>query len=98
MTYKSLEYQFLEVFQPAQSLTGQGGYRRIFDAPTIITGFDANQSLTEYIRDWRKVNKVEFPCMAEVAQDYLAIPPAEVGIERLLSVCRRLAIILWIVV
>jgi hypothetical protein len=85
IAYKSLEYRFLEAFQPAQNLTGQTDIDRYFDTPTITTGFDANQSQTDYIRDWWMVNKVEFNCMAKVAQDYLAIPAAEVDIERLFS-------------
>jgi hypothetical protein len=70
----------VEAFQPAQNLTGQTDIDGYFDTPTITTGFDANQSQTDYIRDWWKVNKVEFNCMAKVAQDYLAIPAAEVDI------------------
>jgi hypothetical protein len=50
--YKSLEYRFLEALKSAQNLAGQTDIDRYFHNPTISTGFDANQSQTDYIRDW----------------------------------------------
>jgi hypothetical protein len=83
--YKSLEYRFLEAFQPTQYDISESDIDQYFDTPTISTGFDPNQSQTEFIRNWWKANKLEFPCMAKVAQDHLAIPAAEVDVERLFN-------------
>ncbi|EED20921.1 conserved hypothetical protein [Talaromyces stipitatus ATCC 10500] len=83
--YKSLEYRFLEAFQPIQYNISESDIDQYFDTPTISTGFDPNQSQTEFIRNWWKANKLEFPCMAKVAQDHLAILAAEVDVERLFN-------------
>ncbi|EED20863.1 conserved hypothetical protein [Talaromyces stipitatus ATCC 10500] len=83
--YKSLEYRFLGTFQPTQYNISKSDIDQYFDTPTISTGFDPNQSQTEFIRNWWKANKLKFPCMAKVAQDHLTIPAAEVDIERLFN-------------
>lgn len=83
--YKSFEYRFLEAFQPAQYHVAESDIDQYFDTPTISTGFDISQSQTEFIRNWWKANRLEFTCMAQVAQDHLAIPAAEVDIERLFN-------------
>jgi hypothetical protein len=83
--YKSFEYRFLEAFQPTQYNVVECDIDQYFDTPTISTGFDINQSQTEFIRNWWKANKLEFTCMAKVAQDHLAIPAAEVDVERLFN-------------
>jgi len=83
--YKSFEYRFLEAFQPTQCNVVESDIDQYFDTPTISTGFDINQSQTEFIRNWWKANKLEFTCMAKVAQDHLAIPASEVDVERLFN-------------
>lgn len=84
-SYKSFEYRFLEAFQPTQYDVAESDIDQYFDTPTISTGFDISQSQTEFIRNWWKANRLEFTCMAQVAQDHLAIPAAEVDIERLFN-------------
>ncbi|KAJ5364981.1 HAT dimerization [Penicillium cataractarum] len=76
-SYKSFEYRFLEAFQPTQYNVAESDIDQYFDTPTISTGFDISQSQTEFIRNWWKANSLEFTCMAQVAQDHLAIPAAE---------------------
>ena len=83
--YKSFEYRFLEAFQPTQCNVAESDIDQYFDTPTISTGFETSQSQTEFIRDWWKANRLEFTCMAKAAQDHLAIPAAEVDIERLFN-------------
>ncbi|KAJ5537463.1 hypothetical protein N7494_006942 [Penicillium frequentans] len=84
-SYKSFEYRFLEAFQPTQYNVTESDIDQYFDTPTISTGFDISQSQTEFIRNWWKINRLEFTCMAQVAQDHLAISAAEVDIERLFN-------------
>ncbi|KAJ5267673.1 hypothetical protein N7478_010481 [Penicillium angulare] len=84
-SYKSFEYRFLEAFQPTQYNVAESDIDRYFNTPTISTGFDISQSQTEFIRKWWKINRLEFTCMAKVAQDHLAIPAAEVDIEKLFN-------------
>ncbi|KAJ5569134.1 hypothetical protein N7450_011620 [Penicillium hetheringtonii] len=74
--YKSFEYKFLEAFQPTQYNVAESDIDRYFDTPTISTGFDIGQSQTEFIRNWWKINRLEFTCMAQVAQDHLVISAA----------------------
>jgi hypothetical protein len=83
--WKSFEYRFLEAFQPTQYNVAESDIDKYFDTPTISTGFDISQSQTEFIRNWWKANMLEFSCMAKVAQDHLAIPAAEVDVERLFN-------------
>jgi hypothetical protein len=83
--WKSFEYRFLEAFQPTQYNVAQSDIDKYFDTPTISTGFDISQSQSEFIRNWWKANMLEYSCMAKVAQDHLAIPAAEVDIERLFN-------------
>jgi hypothetical protein len=84
-SHKSFEYRFLEAFQPTQYNVAESDIDQYFDTPTISTGFDIIQSQTEFIRNWWNINRLEFTCMAQVAQDHLAIPAAEVDIERLFN-------------
>ena len=81
-SYKSFEYQFLEAFQPAQYHVDASDIDQYFDTPTASIGFDISQSQTEIIRHCLKANRLEFTCMAQVAQDRLSIPAAEVDMER----------------
>ncbi len=37
---------------------------------------------------WWKANAFDFPLMAQAARDYLPVPSAEVGVERLFSGAR----------
>ncbi|CAP78987.1 Pc03g00250 [Penicillium rubens Wisconsin 54-1255] len=83
--YKSFEYRFLEAFQPTQYNVAEPDIDQYFGTPTISTGFDISQSQTEFIRSWWKANRLEFSCTAKVAQDRLAIPAAEVDVERLFN-------------
>ncbi|KAJ5460928.1 uncharacterized protein N7458_002480 [Penicillium daleae] len=84
-SYKSFEYRFLEDFQPTQYNVAKSYIDRYFDTPTISIGFETYQSQTEFMRNWWKANRLEFTCMAKVAHDHLAIPAAEVDIERLFN-------------
>jgi hypothetical protein len=81
--WNSFEYRFLEAFQPTQNSIAESDIYKYFDTPTISTGFDMRQSQTEFIQNRWKVNRLEFSCMAKVAQDHLAIPAAEVDTEKL---------------
>jgi hypothetical protein len=83
--WKSFEYRFLEAFQHTQYNVAESDIDKYFDTPTISTGFDISQSQSEFIRNWWKANMLEYSCMAKVAQDHLAIPAAEVDIERLFN-------------
>lgn len=42
----------------------------------------------DWVLKWWKANAADFPCMAQAARDYLPIPSAEVGVERLFSGAR----------
>src|SRR5262249_38804603 len=39
---------------------------------------------------WRKANAKAYPCLAEVARDYLAIPASGAAVERVFSGCTDL--------
>jgi hypothetical protein len=81
----SFEYRFLEAFQPTQYYVAESDIDKYFDTPTVSTGCDISRSQSEFIRNWWKANMLEYSCMAKVAQDHLAIPAAEVDIERLFN-------------
>jgi hypothetical protein len=83
--WMSFEYRFLEAFQPTQYYVAESDIDKYFDTPTVSTGCDISRSQSEFIRNWWKANMLEYSCMAKVAQDHLAIPAAEVDIERLFN-------------
>ncbi|KAJ5244686.1 hypothetical protein N7489_004782 [Penicillium chrysogenum] len=83
--WMSFEYRFLEAFQPTQYYVAESDIDKYFDTPTVSTGCDISRSQSEFIRNWWKASMLEYSCMAKVAQDHLAIPAAEVDIERLFN-------------
>jgi hypothetical protein len=48
------------------------------------------ENQTEWILNWWKVYKQEYPLMFQVARDYLPIPGAEVDVERLFNIAREI--------
>ncbi|KAJ5240577.1 uncharacterized protein N7469_002168 [Penicillium citrinum] len=67
-------YYIAKAFQPSQYNVAEYDIDRYFATPAISTRFDISQSQAEFIRNWWKINRHEFTCMAKVAQDHLAIP------------------------
>jgi hypothetical protein len=44
---------------------------------------DSSNYVKDWVLEWWKVHKLEFPLMAQAARDHLAIPASEVDVERL---------------
>jgi hypothetical protein len=79
---KGLNFSLLEEYGTA--VTYHDDIDRYFD--TEVVAFIANgENNTQWALNWWNSNKSDFPCMATIARDYLAIPSSEVDIERLFS-------------
>lgn len=80
---KGLDFELLEEY--GSRVTFDDDIDRYFN--TEVVGFAANigEDHTQWVLNWWNSNKSEFPRMAAVARDYLAIPSSEVDIERLFS-------------
>ncbi len=80
---KGLDFELLE--ECRTYVTYDDDIDRYFN--TDVVGFTATtrDQYTVWVLNWWNNNKAEFPCMATAARDYLAIPSAQVDIERLFS-------------
>ena len=83
---QTLEARLLSKIQ-GQLTTSKSDIDRYFDDPiaqiTEDIALDSN-----WLFNWWKLRKDEYPCMAAAARDYLAIPASEVACERLFSTGR----------
>jgi hypothetical protein len=61
--------------------------RYIDSAPTIYK-FKEGEHVGKWLLNWWESSKYEYPCMSQVARDYLAIPGSEVDVERLFNAGR----------
>ena len=80
---RGLDFELLEEY--GTQVTFDDDIERYFN--TEVVGFTATSGdqYTKWVLNWWNSNKLEFPCMAAAARDYLAIPSSEVDIERLFS-------------
>lgn len=58
---------------------------KYFDTPPISV---ADTTGENWLCNWWKMHKGEYPQMAAAARDYLAIPASEVAVERVFSTAR----------
>jgi hypothetical protein len=86
--YKSLEYRFLKPYATDTSMDDEHDIDRYLDSPRIKHKPKAKEDQTQWILNWWEANMSEYPCTAQAARDYLAIPASEVDIERLFSLGR----------
>lgn len=84
--YSDIESRMLQRLQPRnQSLLSD--IDRYFDSP-LVSVTDTKDP--NWLCDWWRIHKDEYPQMAKAARDYLAIPASEVAVERLFSAGRDL--------
>ena len=83
--HQTLEARLLSKIQPSTSLALD--IDCYFNDP-LAQILEANTKNPNWLFDWWNVHKDEYPWMAAVARDYLAIPASEVSVERLFSVGR----------
>jgi len=62
--------------------------RYLDSAPVSWSHTSFTDGDADWVLKWWKANAVDFPCMARAARDYLLVPAAEVGVERLFSGAR----------
>ena len=82
----TVESRILQRLQP-QSLPAQSDIDQYFDTPRVSV---TDTSDPQWLCNWWRIHKDEFPQMAAAARDYLAIPASEVAVERLFSIGRDL--------
>jgi hAT family C-terminal dimerisation region len=58
---------------------------KYFDSPTVKFTLNEKEDQTEWIYKWYNGNAWEYPLMARIARDYMAIPTSEADVERLFS-------------
>jgi hypothetical protein len=85
--YKSLEYRFMLPYQ-AESTVEDFDIDSYLNTPRIKYKNKPQDDQTKWLLSWWNANKMEFPCMAQAARDYLCVPASEVDIERLFNVGR----------
>ena len=79
---QSLEARVLQKLQP--QVTQHSDIDRYFEEGVVMV----QESITKeehWLFSWWRMHKDEYPRMAAAARDYLAIPAAEVAVERLFS-------------
>jgi hypothetical protein len=84
---QSLEARLLSKIQPSTSLISD--IDRYFNDPLAQIPEESARD-PNWLFNWWKVHKDEYPRMAAAARDYLAIPASEVSVERLFSAGRDL--------
>jgi hypothetical protein len=82
----NVESRMLQQLQP-QSLPIGSDINQYFDTPRLSV---INTSDPQWLCNWWRLHRDEFPQMAAAARDYLAIPASEVAVERLFNVGRDL--------
>jgi hAT family C-terminal dimerisation region len=84
---QTLEARLLSKIQSPSISSSKSDINRYFDDP--IAQIDDSVALEpNWLFNWWKLRKSEYPCMAAAARDYLAIPASEVACERLFSAGR----------
>lgn len=80
---RNLELDFLEEY-------AANGYSdeidMYFDSPRVAYQLNVKESLATWILNYWATHKDDYPRMAAIARDYIAIPGAEVDVERLFGV------------
>jgi hypothetical protein len=84
--YNDAESRMLQRLQP-RSQSQLSDIDRYFDRP-LVSVTDTKDP--NWLCNWWRTHKDEYPQMAAAARDYLAIPASEVAVERLFSVGRDL--------
>jgi len=84
----SLELEYLQEYGSA--VTVDDDIERYFNTPSVNFVLNEKENQTEWILNWWKVHKQEYPLMFQVARDYLPIPGAEVDVERLFNIAREM--------
>ena len=69
-------------------IASKSDINRYFDDPLAQIPEDIALKDPNWLFNWWKLRKDEYPCMAAAARDYLAIPASEVACERLFSAGR----------
>ena len=86
--YQSLEHRFLKPYAQDVDMEEIHDVDQYMDSPRVKHKMKVKEDQTQWILNWWKANMGEYPCMAQAARDYLAIPASEVDIERLFSLGR----------
>ena len=83
---RGFEDDFLQEYGSAVSTDDD--IDRYFDLPGINFVLNNKENSTQWILNWWKDHKKEYPRMFRVARDYLVIPGSEVDVERLFNMAR----------
>jgi hypothetical protein len=84
----SLELEFLQEY--GSVITADNNIKQYFNTPSINFVLNEKENQTEWVLNWWKVYKQEYPLMFQVIYNYLPIPGAEVDIERLFNITREI--------
>jgi hypothetical protein len=82
---QSLESRMFSKLQPQELQTFISDIDRYFDTPTIPIPQTLAKDKDNWLLSWWNSHQDEYPCMAQIARDFLAIPGSEVSVERLFS-------------
>jgi hypothetical protein len=83
--HKSLEYEMLVEYESQPQELTENDIDKYFNSPTIKFTLNEKEDQTEWIYKWYNGNAWEYPLMARIARDYMAIPASEADVERLFS-------------
>ena len=84
----SLELEFLQEY--GSVITANNNIERYFNTPSINFVLNEKENQTEWVLNWWKVHKQEYPLMFQVIYNYLSISGAEVDIKRLFNIAREI--------
>jgi len=70
------------------AVTANDDIERYFNSPRVNFVLNEKECQVQWVLNWWKEHKQEFPLMFAVARDYLPIPGAEVDVERLFNIAR----------
>jgi hypothetical protein len=83
-----LELEFLQEY--SSIIIADNNIERYFNTPSVNFVLNEKENQTEWILNWWKVHKQEYPLIFQVARDYPPIPGAEINIERLFNIAREI--------
>jgi hypothetical protein len=83
--HKSLEYKMLVEYESQPQELIENDINKYFDSPTVKFTLNEKEDQTKWIYKWYNGNAWEYPLMARIARDYIAIPTSEADIEWLFS-------------
>lgn len=87
-TKASMEIDFLQEYGSA--ITTDDDIDRYINIPGVNFILNKGENQAQWVLNWWAANKQEYPRMFAIARDYLAIPGAEVDVERLFNMAREI--------